>query len=831
MPKRDGVILYHGDCLTVLPTLPPTSVDALVTDPPAGIGFMGREWDSFDAGKTKGHRSSEKCLNDHGFTDGGNRLLTPTIGGHSVNATCRRCRRRERTWQGGPPACSCADPDFDPGRGATTARDAFIAFLSRVMGECLRVMKPGAFGLVWALPRTSHWTAAALEEAGFEIRDVIYHIFGCLSEDTEILVDGRWEPYQKIAQGQHALAYNRLTDSFEWQPIQEVFVYDYCDTAYRIVSDSTDQIVSRNHRCLVERGGGYAFQFAEEVARQRQARVPVLEDVQGLLEALPLPDERTSVASGAGAKTLPCADRGCSSQGPRPDKQCSCRPHAVCVQSGPQTIRASRFARSDLARIIPFHHCGKVWCIRVPSGAFVARRNGKVFITGNSGFPKSPSSLKPAVENWILVRKRGKLQPLGIDECRISLNGEPSPSVQRRQSHNHSETGTIDPDRWVDRRTVETYQRERPGERLGRWPANLCLSHHEDCVCLGDKRVRIGKNNGGAAGASRNGTMGDFAVPAKAFDYADQDGMETVEAWQCHPDCPVRLLDEQSGQSVSRARPANHEPCGKKGQSLNLSQWDKWHTSGEHYGDQGGASRFFATFRGENALFCSAKAIMEEWTTRNAIIVESGSSLSSGHVVSALSDAVTLASQGVTRLRDCRGLSTNVTVNELKTLCESVIILTLSSERRCWQELRQEKHFQRHDLANAAATLFLTGTTTTTINLSKLEDYVVAVTLTNTSESTEAGEADYQTRFRYCSKASRSDRGEGNNHPTVKSTKLMEWLVKLVCPPGGLVLDPFMGSGSTLVACLACGRQGVGIEMDEGYQRIAQCRCFGRTPA
>ena len=46
------------------------------------------------------------------------------------------------------------------------------------MKEALRVLKPGAHGLVWAIPRTSHWTASALEDAGFEIRDVVTHIFG-----------------------------------------------------------------------------------------------------------------------------------------------------------------------------------------------------------------------------------------------------------------------------------------------------------------------------------------------------------------------------------------------------------------------------------------------------------------------------------------------------------------------------------------------------------------------------------------------------------------------------------------------------------------------------
>lgn len=57
-------------------------------------------------------------------------------------------------------------------------RDAWIAWLSEIMRECYRVMKPGAHGLVWALPRTSHWTGMALENAGFEVRDRISHLFG-----------------------------------------------------------------------------------------------------------------------------------------------------------------------------------------------------------------------------------------------------------------------------------------------------------------------------------------------------------------------------------------------------------------------------------------------------------------------------------------------------------------------------------------------------------------------------------------------------------------------------------------------------------------------------
>ena len=80
------------------------------------------------------------------------------------------------------------------------------------------------------------------------------------------------------------------------------------------------------------------------------------------------------------------------------------------------------------------------------------------------------------------------------------------------------------------------------------------------------------------------------------------------------------------------------------------------------------------------------------------------------------------------------------------------------------------------------------------------------------------------SRFFYTAKASRADRTTGgvanNTHPTVKPTDLMRWLVRLVTPTGGVVLDPFAGSGSTLVAARAEGVRAIGIEREEEYAQI-----------
>ena len=79
-------------------------------------------------------------------------------------------------------------------------------------------------------------------------------------------------------------------------------------------------------------------------------------------------------------------------------------------------------------------------------------------------------------------------------------------------------------------------------------------------------------------------------------------------------------------------------------------------------------------------------------------------------------------------------------------------------------------------------------------------------------------------RFFYCAKASKKDRGEGNTHPTVKPTDLMRYLVRLVTPPGGTVLDPFMGSGSTGKAAKLEGFDFIGIDLTPAYVEIARKR-------
>ena len=80
------------------------------------------------------------------------------------------------------------------------------------------------------------------------------------------------------------------------------------------------------------------------------------------------------------------------------------------------------------------------------------------------------------------------------------------------------------------------------------------------------------------------------------------------------------------------------------------------------------------------------------------------------------------------------------------------------------------------------------------------------------------------SRFFYCPKTSKKEKGDENNHPTVKPLKLMEYLIKLVTPKGGVVMDCFMGSGSTGVAARNLGFKFIGIEREQEYMDIAKQR-------
>lgn len=131
--QDEHVTLYHGDCIDVLASLPDTSVDAVVTDPPYGINFMGKDWDR------------------------------PMLGQISTGH-----EQRGAYAYGGTHSRGYADND----------NRQFQAWCEQWATECLRVLKPGGHMVAFGGTRTFHRLTAGIEDAGFEVRDVLSWLYG-----------------------------------------------------------------------------------------------------------------------------------------------------------------------------------------------------------------------------------------------------------------------------------------------------------------------------------------------------------------------------------------------------------------------------------------------------------------------------------------------------------------------------------------------------------------------------------------------------------------------------------------------------------------------------
>jgi site-specific DNA-methyltransferase (adenine-specific) len=276
------------------------------------------------------------------------------------------------------------------------------------------------------------------------------------------------------------------------------------------------------------------------------------------------------------------------------------------------------------------------------------------------------SALKPANEPIVLARKplekglsiadnvmKWGTGGINIDGCRVGFSKEIDNRVGTDAKCSANFKGI-------------TNNQQKFYNNQGRFPANVILTHHPECECNGTKKVKTGKNieQKGVGGIWQKSS----GLPC-GNQYGDENGQETIEDWNCHEDCPIRILDEQSG----------------------------------------GASRFFYV----------AKASQKE---RN------------------------------------KGL----------------------------------EDFEKKPLAfsNQAKAELARGNT----------DFADDVKMHN------------KVQFK------------ANNHPTVKPIKLMQYLVRLITPPNGVVLDPFMGSGTTGIACKLEGFDFIGMEQDENYAQIAQGR-------
>jgi len=404
-----------------------------------------------------------------------------------------------------------------------------------------------------------------------------------------------------------------------------------------------------------------------------------------------------------------------------------------------------------------------------------------------SGYPKHRSSLKPALEPITMARKPAKVATLlNIDACRV-------------EGRERTEYGLSN----ATRTAGNTYGTPSPAadfdSTVGRYPANLIHDGSDEVLAYFPDSA----GSGGSVPNVKISGYGDGAVGTGSAEYL---GGERTKV-----------------------------DCGT-----------------------GSAARFFMKCKSSytNDL-CADLNLPPE----SANIAEPNLSQQRNHVGSVLAHAVNEAlPAGLHCSALCLEPSTNATGSELKTLCDVAIETILNINERFWQDSKPVRLSQSHSLVNSVVLREPTGIMTITVSHWKLNGAADPVTFNITPKNLEVGAKDLKPStgsIIYCAKASKRDRNEGleafdavmanfaagtglskngdgsprnmnadakNPHPTVKPTELMRYLCRLVTPPGGLIVDPFAGSGSTGKAAILEGFQFVGFELDPQYAAIANAR-------
>lgn len=704
--------IIRGDCVEAMAGLADGSVDAVVTDPPYGLGSepdtaeVLRHWLAGDDYKHRGG----------GFMG--------------------------KTWD-----------SFVPGPA--------------VWRECFRVLKPGGHLLCFAGTRTVDLMGVAIRLAGFERRDLIAFMFGSgfpKSLDVSKAIDKR----PGVASHREFAAH--LVERREAAGLARA------DVSEKVVGTRSGACWNWEHH-----------QFPEA------KWWPALRDLLGLDDerwGLVIAEaEREKLARVAGGHGW--AKDGLSGHGEEFDI------------TAPATPEAERWQGWGTA-LKPAHE--PVVVARKPLAGTVA---GNVLQYGTGA--------------------------LAIDACRV---GHASPEdLAESQAKNPGRDDLVSSD---------VYGAGRPQQSVnaaGRWPANVVLS----CECPGDEH---------------DGEL-----------------------------CPVRLLDEQTGERPGAVS------NGQRGSADDVAGYDGGWGAREQrpgYGDSGGASRFFLTVPADKiCVLCSLPLVESagsytppsdpvpatapddapapqspepEGSSRNSdtsapIAAESSSttpptSMATGPTApptaaTPLADWIVQHARSAASLCDsCATATAHEVAERLRNPIEESLAGPGSTSVPSVRILSQS-------LALIAEGSRSTGTIPTTATLSALCGSAAAVTTGRTPASVTASEPD-RLRLRYCPKSSRAERNAGlegfeetwrgtlsggthervddragknrtgtvarNVHPTVKPVELMRWLVRLVTPPGGTVLDPFAGSGTTGIAAVLEGFSFTGIEREAEYADIAEAR-------
>ena len=707
-----GVTLHHGDCLDVLRTLPDASVDSVVTDPPYGLEFMGKDWDA--PWKAEGAHWRE---------------ASRLPGSHSTNPTPRP-------------------------QNFGTAGKPFQDWCEQWARECLRVLKPGGHMLAFGGTRTWHRLACAVEDAGFEVRDSIAWMYGSgFPKSLRVSRDERFCHCDASVHTSSRTSPERSPDDHTRTERDEAAAEGGGRSAPRATSAPLGSPAGYRPEpgsgdALPRRAGVTDLASAQprEGARARSHSAELAGDpVAGSLRS-PFLARRTAHPS-----SLDSASPSRSLTGEPTHTQASTSPAGTS-----ESASDTRGTAQD-----PSYLYG--------TGFPLCSTCDKPMVDGLG------TAMKPSFEPVVVARKplagtvAGNVLAWGtgalnVDGCRIAVN----PDDPVNTAVWTSRPSTIRPG------TQGFITSHADGERsaprppgLGRWPANVVLD----------------------------------------------------------PECAT-LLDEQSGTLTSGANPTRRGADGDRQAYGEFGGQDD--ANPQRGADSGGASRFFFVAshdKGDTSALTGKGGRIESCETASTAAESSSPPRQFGD--SALGGAVT--SEHPDTASQTGSPSTSATPSGSRPSGRPATPTTQNIDAESSPEQQPGERTPTASPASSVGPSAPTVTTTTTTSPSTSAGSAAPATSDTTSQWKALGDTD-SAPFKYVAKADATERPRvnGTAHPTVKPRSLMRWLVRLVTPPGGTVLEPFAGSGTTVEACIVEGFDCIAIEKGDEYLPLIMQRIHRR---
>jgi site-specific DNA-methyltransferase (adenine-specific) len=642
--------------------IPDNSVDAVVTDPPYELGFMGKKWD-----KTG------------------------------------------------------------------------IANNVDMWHEVLRVLKPGGHLLAFGGTRTYHRMACAIEDAGFEIRDQMQWIYGCLSEDTECLTQNGWKTYDKLADTDSVLQWDCETEELSWTHPLAVLTYPAPPTMIHLQNRHIDQLLTANHRVYGKfrkhsrnpKSQNYTIELAGNLKKHWQKSLPLggklLNGIHNsdaymigwwLTDAWVHGDGKACMFSQAKPKTIEKLRNGLQ------NSDCKFSEYIKKHSSVNQKDEHTFYVTGKLADYLLQNFPKRKLTVDVLQWDYESRLNLlKGLMDGDGSYTADQSCNRYAVAFWSQRRERLDI----FQALCLSLN-------MRSCIDYHKGCVYFN----INKNTSQLQMK------------HVCeqISYDGDIVwCIQvPNHAFVARRNGKSFITGNSGFTKSMDI-SKAID-------KKAGIWRGKAGNVISKSGSMSAPNYER--PPKGEPITEL-----AKQWNGFGTA----------------LKPANEPICLARKPL----TKKSVV-----------------DNILRYGTGGINIDGCRIPTTQLHVQKAKGS---------NGTQGIYGDFNTMGVYAPNPHGRFPSNVILDE---------------------NASQLLDAQTGTLKSRFFYCAKASRKERDQGlddhNNHPTVKPVDLMRYLVSLVTKEGQVVLDPFMGSGTTGVACVLNHRDFIGIDKDKHYCDIAERR-------